>query len=69
LAFQVKEPLGRPTVMASEGKGKLAMTLYDVLLIAGASWLVLIVVTGVVNNVRRRIEDQRRLASRNWEVR
>ena len=30
------------------------MALLDVLLIAGASWLVLIVVTGVVNDVRRR---------------
>ncbi|HEV2549611.1 MAG TPA: hypothetical protein VGU20_20005 [Stellaceae bacterium] len=45
------------------------MALFDVLLIAAASWLVLIVVTGVVNDVRRRIEDQRRLGSQNWERR
>jgi hypothetical protein len=45
------------------------MTLYDVFLIAGSSWLVLIVVTGVVNDVRRRIEGQRRLGSQNWERR
>jgi hypothetical protein len=45
------------------------MTLYDVLLIAGASWLVFIIITGVVNDVRRRIEDQRRLGSQNWERR
>jgi hypothetical protein len=45
------------------------MTLVDVALIAVGAWLVLIVVTGVVNDVRRRIEDQRRLGSRNWEVR
>jgi len=45
------------------------MTLYDVLLIVGGSWLVFIVVTGVVNDVRRRIEDQRRLGAQNWERR
>jgi len=43
------------------------MALFDVLLIAGACWLVFIVVTGIVNDVRRRIEDQRRL--RDSEVR
>jgi hypothetical protein len=34
------------------------MTLLDVALIAGGAWLVLIVVTGVVNEARHRIEEQ-----------
>jgi hypothetical protein len=50
---------------AIEGMDRMA--LFDVLLIAGACWLVFIVVTGIVNDVRRRIEDQRRL--RDSEVR
>ena len=59
--------LRREEMARAIGEGELAMTLFAVLLISGASWLVLIVVTGVVNEVRRRNEDQRRLGSSNWE--
>jgi uncharacterized membrane protein len=48
-------------------EGMDGMALFDVLLIAGACWLVFIVVTGIVNDVRRRIGDQRKL--RDSEVR
>lgn len=45
------------------------MTLLDVALIAVGVWLILIIVTGVVNEARRGIEDQRRFGSSNWERR
>lgn len=45
------------------------MTVLDVALIAVGVWLILIIVTGVVNEARRGIEDQRRFGSSNWERR
>lgn len=45
------------------------MTLLDVALIAVGAWLVLIIVTGVLNEARHRIDEQRRLGSSNWERR
>src|SRR5262249_49610508 len=68
MVFEVKSCWAPPGHGRHRGEEP-AMTLYDVLLIVGGSWLVFIVVTGVVNDVRRRIEDQRRLGAQNWERR
>jgi hypothetical protein len=43
------------------------MTLFDVLLIAVGAWIVILIVTAVVNSARHQSEDQRRLGLRKWD--
>ena len=43
------------------------MTLFDAALIALGVWFIFLIVTALVNDVRHRFEDQRRLGLRKWD--